>query len=127
MDEVRAGSRRIGRGHPCLIAAEVGINHNGDLDLALRSIDAAAEAGADAVKFQNYRTEDFLSDDRLSYSYRSGGQDVRESQFAMFKRCELLPGMLAQLKARCDARGVLFFSTPTGIEGIRELADLGAP
>ncbi|TWO68953.1 N-acetylneuraminate synthase [Caenimonas sedimenti] len=127
MDEVRAGPRRIGRGQPCLIAAEVGINHNGDLDLALRSIDAAAAAGADAVKFQNYRTEDFLSDETLQYSYRSGGREVRESQFAMFKRCELRPGMLAQLKARCDARGVLFFSTPTGAEGIRELVDLGAP
>ena len=121
MDEVRAGSRRIGRGQPCLIAAEVGINHNGDLDLALRSIDAAAEAGADAVKFQNYRTEDFLSDERLQYSYRSAGREVQESQFAMFKRCELRPGMLATLKAHCDARGVLFFSTPTGIDGIREL------
>ena len=127
MLEINAGGRRIGSGHRCLIAAEVGFNHNGDLDLALRSIDAAAEAGADAVKFQNYRTEDFLSDERLTYTYRSGDCEVTESQYTMFKRCELKPGMLTALKARCDKRGVLFFSTPTGVDGIRELIASGAP
>lgn len=127
MREIAAGGRKIGSGHRCLIVAEVGINHNGDLELALRSIDAAADAGADAVKFQNYRVEDFLSDERLTYTYRSGGREVTESQYAMFKRCELKPGMLALLKERCDKRGVLFFSTPTGIDGIRELVAVGAP
>lgn len=126
MLEINAGGRRIGVGQPCLIAAEVGLNHNGDLDLALRSIDAAVDAGADAVKFQNYHTEDFLSDERLTYTYRSGGEEVTESQYAMFKRCEIGPGMLAALKAHCDKRGVLFFSTPTGDKGIRELVAAGA-
>lgn len=127
MIAIRANGRSVGPGHPCLIATEIGINHNGDLDLAHRMIDAAAEAGADAVKFQNYRTEDFLSDESLTYEYVSEGQTVVESQFAMFKRCELPPGAVSELREHCDRRGVIFFSTPTGPEGIEELVQAGAP
>ena len=76
------------------IAAEIGINHNGDMNLAHKSIDAAADAGADAVKFQNYRTKDFISDASLKYEYTSRGQTVIESQQEMFKRCELSPDSL---------------------------------
>jgi len=50
------------------IIAEVGLNHNGDFGLAVKSIAAAAKAGVDAVKFQNYRTEDFLFDRSLTYT-----------------------------------------------------------
>jgi N-acetylneuraminate synthase/N,N'-diacetyllegionaminate synthase len=85
-------------------------------------IRAAAKAGADAVKFQNYRTEDFLSDDSLTYTYRSQGIEVTESQFAMFKRCELATSDLARLKTCCDNAGVQFFSTPTSKEGVDALA-----
>ncbi len=67
-----------------LLVAEIGINHNGDMDLAEHMVRAAKAAGADAVKFQNYRTEDFLSDHALTYTYRSEGREVTESQFAMF-------------------------------------------
>jgi N,N'-diacetyllegionaminate synthase len=127
MKAVRAGQRYIGEGHPCFIAAEIGINHNGDLDLAHRSIDAAADAGADAVKFQNYRTQDFVSDRTLTYDYVSGGRRVTESQFDMFKRCELSPGALRGLRDHCDRRGMVFFSTPTSVEGMLEIVELGAP
>ena len=74
MAEVRIGKRRVGDGHPCYVIAEVGINHNGDMDLAERAIAVASAAGADAVKFQNYRTEDFVSDRSLMYEYTSQGQ-----------------------------------------------------
>lgn len=57
---ITIGKRSIGDGQPCFIVAEIGINHNGDMKLARRMIDAAAAAGADAVKFQNYRTEDLF-------------------------------------------------------------------
>jgi N,N'-diacetyllegionaminate synthase len=127
MKVVRIGKRLVGEGQPCFLAAEVGINHNGELNLAHRLIDAAAEAGADAVKFQNYRTEDFISDRSLTYEYVSQGKTVIESQFEMFKRCELAPGDLLELREHCDRRGVAFFSTPTSEEGIRELIEVGAP
>ena len=77
------------------IVAEVGINHNGDMDLARESIIAAAEAGADSVKFQNYRTEDFISDRGLIFEYQSQGRIIKEPQYDMFKRCELTPDQLA--------------------------------
>jgi N,N'-diacetyllegionaminate synthase len=104
-----------------LLVAEIGINHNGDMALAETMIRAAADAGAGAVKFQNYATEDFLSDHALTYTYRSQGREITESQFAMFKRCELADADLARLKACCDACGVLFFSTPTSPAGVDSL------
>lgn len=127
MKAIEIGTRRVGPGHHCFIVAELGINHNGDLDLAARMIDAAAEAGADAVKFQNYRTEDFVADRSLTYEYRSRGRRVVESQYDMFKRCELTPDRLRVLKARADARGVVFFSTPTSLETLADLLALGVP
>ena len=110
-----------------MMAAEVGINHNGDMDLAHRSIDAAADAGANAVKFQNYRTEDFVSDQTLLYEYISQGKKVVESQFEMFKRCELAPDRLRELREHCDRRGIIFFSTPSSEQGIQDLVDVHVP
>ena len=122
---LRVGTREIGRGAPSFLVAEVGINHNGDLDLARKMIDAAARAGADSVKFQNYRTEDFISDHALTHAYVSQGRPVVESQYDLFKRCELPRAALRALKEHCDERGVLFHSTPTSDEGIRDLIDVG--
>jgi len=126
MRALRVGTRLIGENQPRVIVAEVGINHNGDMNLAHRSIDAAADSGADSVKFQNYRTEDFISDRTLTHEYVSQGQTIVESQYDLFKRCELAPGQLRELRDHCDRRGVLFFSTPTSESGIRDLIDLGA-
>lgn len=58
----------------CLVIAEVGLNHNGDMGLACEAIQVAAAAGADGVKFQNYRTEDFITDRSLEISYTSQGR-----------------------------------------------------
>ena len=118
--------RSIGPGAPCFIAAEIGINHNGDIQLAHNMIDVAADAGADAVKFQNYRTEDFLSGRELTYTYISQGHEVTESQWDMFKRCELGAEALAELRRHCECRNLVFFSTPTSEAGIEQLVRLGA-
>jgi N,N'-diacetyllegionaminate synthase len=125
LEAVSIGGRMIGPGHPVFIAAEVGINHNGDMALAREMIDAAAEAGADSVKFQNYRTEDFVSDRAETYGYISQGRHVTESQFDMFKRCELTRDQLFGLADYCRERGVVFHSTPTGEEGLRDLIEAG--
>ena len=127
MDFVKVGSRRIGTGYPSFLVAEIGINHNGDLEMAKESIDAAAEAGADSVKFQNYRTEDFISDKSLTYQYESQGRRVVESQYEMFKRYELTFDNLCALKEHCDRRGIIFHSTPTSKQGIDQLLKIGAP
>jgi N,N'-diacetyllegionaminate synthase len=115
----------IGLGRPCFIAAEIGINHNGDLDLAHRTIDAAKAAGADAVKFQNYRTEDFVRDRSLTYTYRSCGREITESQYALFKRCELDRDALAALFRHCRAIDIAPFTTPTSEAGIADAIAAG--
>lgn len=123
---MKVGDRVVGMGAPCVIVAEVGINHNGSLELAHRLIDAAAEAGADAVKFQNYVTEDFVIDRQLAYTYQVQGQTVTESQYAMFKRYELPQAWLQELKRHCEKRRVWFVSTPTGDAGVHDLVRVGA-
>lgn len=118
--------RTIGDGTPVFIIAEVGINHNGDMELARKHIEAAHRAGADAVKFQNYRTEDFLSDDSLEYTYSNQGQEITESQFAMFKRCELSRDDLKMLAAYSKELGLQFVSTPTNAAGVADLVETNA-
>lgn len=118
-------TRKIGAGQPCFLVAEIGINHNGDMALAHREIDAAADTGADAVKFQNYHTEAFISDRSLTYEYVSQGRTVVESQFDMFKRCELRREALRDLRQHCDERGVVFFSTPMDETGVADLVREG--
>ncbi len=127
MHLIRIGERLIGNRQPCFLVAEIGINHNGDIELALKTIDAAVEAGADAVKFQNYRTEDFISDRSLTYEYISVGKTIVESQYEMFKRCELTTELLCKLKAYCDRQRISFHSTPTSVAGIKDLVEVGAP
>ena len=106
-----------------LLVAEIGINHNGDMELAHRLIDAAVDSGANAVKFQNYHTEEFATDAFYEYPWRGG--KVTESQKVMFKRCELKTSELVRLKEHCKARKVTFFSTPMSERGLKELTDIG--
>ncbi|WP_338668955.1 N-acetylneuraminate synthase family protein [Pseudodesulfovibrio methanolicus] len=82
------GERVVGPGHPVFIIAEVGVNHNGDMDLAKKMVDVAADAGADCVKFQTFRSEEFMADRDMIYEYRNRGETVRESMYEMFKRLE---------------------------------------
>ena len=125
--EIGIGDRVIGDGHPAFVVAEIGINHNGDMGLAVATIEAAAAAGADAVKFQNYVTEDFIQDRALKYSYEQGGEIVTESQCNMFKRCELSVDQLSLLSASCQREGIIFHSTPTSEFGVAALEDVGVP
>lgn len=99
-----------------LVVAEAGLNHNGSVDLAHQLIDAAADAGVDAVKFQCYRTEDFISDRTLLYN--------GEPQFAMFKVRELFDEAWPELRAHCRERGLKFGATPTSLERLTFLLGL---
>ena len=116
--------RKIGENEPVFIVGEVGINHNGSVDLAKKCIDAVKRSGADAIKFQNYFTDDFILDKSLEYSYRIDGVLFTESQYDMFKRCELNFEELRELKEYCDALDLCFFSTPTSRRGIEDLVNL---
>jgi len=99
MPTVRIGSREVGDGQPIYVIAEIGINHNGDLDLAMRLIDAAVDAGVDAVKFQKRTPELCVPEDqwgierdtpwgRITYlDYRHRMEFDREQYAAIDRHC----------------------------------------
>ena len=84
-DPVMLEGRRIGDGAPCYLIAEVGTTCLGDLDKALKLVEAGAAAGMDAVKFQLIDPTQ-LSDRSVKYTYRAGGQTYSDSMFEMFSR-----------------------------------------
>lgn len=86
---IKIENREIGEGHPVFIIAEIGINHNGDIELAKKMIDSAKACGVDCVKFQTFRAEEFMGDKTLIYEYTNQGKQVSENMFDMFKRVEL--------------------------------------
>lgn len=121
---IQLGPRLIGGGAPCLVIAEAGVNHNGDVDLAHRLVDAAAAAGADVVKFQCFQTDQLTTRAAPKAAYQrattgDGGQE------AMLRALELPAEAHAQLMAHCQARGVLYLCTPYDDESADMLAGLG--
>ena len=87
--EFEIDRRQIGAGAPCFVIAEAGVNHNGDLDRAFRLIDAAAGAGADAVKFQTFSADRLVTRHAGKAAYQKQTTDPTETQYAMLKRLEL--------------------------------------
>jgi N,N'-diacetyllegionaminate synthase len=108
-----------------LIIAEAGVNHNGDLVLAKKLIDAAAEAGADLVKFQTFNANRQVTRTAKKADYQTQTTDSEETQHEMLRRLELTPDMHKELIVHCAARGIGFFSTGFDIESVDLLVDLG--
>ncbi|MHB1013758.1 MAG: N-acetylneuraminate synthase [Desulfurivibrionaceae bacterium] len=107
------------------IIAEAGVNHNGELALAKQLVEAAAKAGADAVKFQTFRAEDLVAASAPKAAYQKKTTGTDESQLEMLKKLELSATDFIALKAHCAAHSILFMSTPFDLESIDFLADLG--
>ena len=103
--EFQIGDHRVGQGNPCYVIAEAGSNHNRDLDIALRLIDVAAEAGADAVKFQTYTVEGLYSrrTPDMRYLKDQGLVGERESVWDLIKRVE---AYVTSLKNACRGAAV---------------------
>ena len=112
--------------HHTLIIAEAGVNHNGDMGLAKRLIDVAADAGADLVKFQTFSAERLATQSAPKADYQNQTTDRVESQFAMLKQLELSMQMHEVLIAHCQQRNIGFFSTGFDIQSLDYLASLGA-
>lgn len=119
--------RHIGPSDAPYCIAEVGINHNGDLTIAKRMIDAAKAAGADAVKFQTFKAEEFCGDPDQTFTYQSQGKQVTESMLEMFRRYEFPPASWRQIKTYCEAVGITFFSTPQNQSDLELLLEIGVP
>lgn len=111
----------------CFIIAEAGVNHNGSLDIACQLVDAAAEAGADAVKFQTFRAEKLATASAPKAAYQQDNTDPQESQLEMLRGLELSESDHVALIARAKARGILFLSTPFDEESSDLLERLSVP
>jgi sialic acid synthase SpsE len=111
---VRVGDRRIGGGERCFVIAEAGINHNGDASLAHRMVDAAADAGVDAIKFQTWDPDGLWSRDN-------------ESAYAMAHDLALSDDTFRQLGAHANERDLMFLSTPFDEVSADFLDSLGVP
>ncbi|XXK22860.1 N-acetylneuraminate synthase [Arenicellales bacterium nBUS_48] len=108
-----------------LVIAEAGVNHNGDINLAKRLIDAAVDAGADAVKFQTFVADKVVTTTaaKADYQVLSTGSD--DSQFDMLKKLELSPTMHEELVKHCEKREIKFLSTAFDQKSLDYLDSLG--
>jgi len=93
------------------IIAEVGVNHNGDINIAKKMILEAKKAGADCVKFQTFSAEEFVSDPKQTYTYKSQGKEVTESMLTMFKRYQFSKEEWLEIINYCKEVDILFSST----------------
>lgn len=104
------------------IIAEAGVNHNGSLELAYKLVDAAVEAGADAVKFQTFKANNIISKFAPKAEYQKKTTDENESQLEMVKKLELDMNAHKKLMSRCEEKNMTFLSSPFDLESI-ELLD----
>jgi N,N'-diacetyllegionaminate synthase len=122
--DIVIGDRRVGAESPVFVMAEAGVNHDGSLEKALRLVDVAADAGADAVKFQVFRAAELVAATAPTAAYQKR-RTGETSQAAMLARLELSDADFAAIKQRCDERSVLFTATPFGPSDVARLLDLG--
>ena len=110
---IEVGRKKIGEGYPVYIVAEIGFNHGGDIDLACKMIEAAAKAGADAVKFQTYQASNLLH--------------PKEKNFELVRRMELSFNEHKKLQMVAQEYDVTFFSTAYSKESVDMLEELNVP
>ncbi|CEG12897.1 conserved hypothetical protein [groundwater metagenome] len=121
---MKVQNKFIGEEVSVFIIAEVGVNHNGDINLAKKLIDAAKDADCDAVKFQTFKAENVVTEnaERAGYQVKNIGGD--ETQRDMLKKYELRYDNFIELKKYCDEKGIIFLSTPHSEDAIDFLENL---
>jgi len=125
--EFSISERRLGPGSPPYVIAEVGVNHNGDMNLAKSMIEAAANCVADAVKFQTWRAGEVIADKDMEYEYPDAKGTIREPLYNLFKRLELPFSEHLALRDHCRRQGIEFLSSATDADSVDLLVDLELP
>ncbi|QIA26698.1 N-acetylneuraminate synthase [Thermaerobacter sp. PB12/4term] len=123
---VRIGDRVVGEEERVYVIAEIGVNHNGREELAKELIDAAVNAGADAVKFQTFDPDTLVVENARAPSYQRN-RTGRTSQRDVIRGLSLGRDAFERLAAYARAKGVDFLSTPFDIESIGFLVKIGVP
>ena len=124
MKKIKIGGKWIGKGKPCFIIAEAGVNHNGDIDLAKKLIDIAKDAGVDAVKFQTFKTSHLVTKQTQMAEYQKKNIGRKGGQFEMMKKVELRYEDFNELKKYCDKKRIMFLSTPHETDAVEWLEPL---
>lgn len=119
-NEFRIGNKPVGEPYPTYFIADISANHDGDLERAKALVQLAAEAGADAAKFQNFRAEHIVCDEGFK---ALGGQQShqakwKKSVFEVYKAASLPWEWTPVLKAECDRAGICFFSSPYDLAAV---------
>ncbi len=109
----------------CIVIGEIGVNHNGSLELAKKMIDVAVESGADAVKFQTFSAEKLATRTAEKAAYQKKNDGEAGSQIEMLKRLELSKSDLQACQKYCKKVGMVFLSTPFDEEAADLLEEVG--
>ena len=100
------------------IIAEIGLNHNGNLSLAKKMISAAKKSGADAVKFQSFRTEEFMSNKKIEYNYENKSKSI--NMFKMFKRLEFKDEWYKKINGYCKLKKIDFLTSVADKDSLKK-------
>ena len=124
--EIIIENKKVGDGHPVFFIAEAGVNHNGSVELGKRLIDVASDAGADAVKFQTFKTENIITPDapKSTYHLETTGSDFEQTWYDLLKTQEISKKMHIELIEYCNKKRIIFLSTPYDEESADLLEDL---
>ena len=119
-------NKMVGTGHSLFFIAEAGVNHNGSIKLGKQLVDVAVEAGADAVKFQTFITENIitLNAPKSTYHIETTGSDNKQTWFELLKTQEMSRQMHLQIIEYCNKKRIIFLSTPYDEQSVDLLDEL---
>lgn len=125
--EIEIDGKKIGDGHPCYFIVDIGSNHDGDINRAKMLIDLAKESGADAVKFQHFKTEKIVSKEGFE-GLKSGFQSKWDKPVVdVYRAAEFRRNWTKELMDYAKSKGITFFSSPYDFEAVDLLEDLNVP